>query len=137
MMVSTKGRYALRIMIDLAQHPNDGYISLKEISKRQNVSLKYLEAIISLLNKAGMVDSLRGKEGGYKLSKKPEEYNIGSILRAAEGSLAPVACVACADVVCDKADNCLTFPLWKKLDDIIDNYLESVSLRDVLEHKVE
>ena len=137
MMISTKGRYALRVMIDLAQHPNDGYISLKEIAKRQDVSLKYLEAIISLLNKAEMVDSLRGKEGGYKLSRKPEEYNIGAILKAAEGSLAPVACVDCKDVTCDRADHCLTLPMWRKLDDLIDGYLGSISLRDILDRKVE
>ncbi|MEA5039140.1 MAG: Rrf2 family transcriptional regulator [Clostridiaceae bacterium] len=136
MMISTKGRYALRVMIDLAQHGEDGYVSLKTISERQGVSLKYLEAIVSMLNKAGMVESLRGKDGGYQLARKPEEYSIGDILRLVEGSIAPVACVDHPEGGCTQTDHCLTFPLWQKLDRLIDDYLGSVTLRDLIERTV-
>lgn len=136
MIISSKGRYALRVMIDLAQHMDAGYVSLKTIADRQEVSLKYLEAIIATLNRAGMVESLRGKDGGYKLTRKPGEYSVGSILKLAEGSLAPVSCVDCDNTGCERADHCLTFPMWKKLDHVIDEYLESVTLGDLLDQTV-
>lgn len=137
MMISTKGRYALRVMIDLAQNGSDDYISLKAISDRQKISMKYLEAIVAILNKAGFLHSLRGKDGGYRLSKKPCEYTIGSILKLCEGSLAPVACLeGGCDTVCQSADGCITLPLWQKLDGIIDGYLESVTLEDILKGNV-
>jgi Rrf2 family protein len=132
MMISTKGRYALRIMLDLSRHLDDGYISLTKISERQEISVKYLEAIVAMLNKAGMVESLRGKEGGYKLTKKPEEYTVGSIIKLTEGSIAPVSCLESATNSCGRADHCLTLPLWIKLEGIIDEYLESVTLMDLL-----
>lgn len=137
MMISTKGRYALRVMIDLAGQNADEFISLKGISERQQISMKYLESIVSVLNKAGFLQSLRGKDGGYKLAKKPCEYTVGAILKLCEGSLAPVACLeGGCDTVCQSSDGCITLPLWQKLDFIIDGYLESVTLDDLLKGKV-
>ncbi|MDD4716148.1 MAG: RrF2 family transcriptional regulator [Oscillospiraceae bacterium] len=134
MMISTKGRYALNILLDLSQHADEGYISLKKISQRQKLPIKYLEAIVSVLNKSGMVESLRGKEGGYRLTKKPEDYTIGSIIKLAEGSIAPVSCLESEN--CAQACHCLTLPLWMKLEGLIDAYLESVTLKDLLEQKI-
>ena len=139
MMVSTKGRYALRIMIDLAQHGDGGYISLSDISKRQYVSLKYMEAIVSILNKAGFVESQRGKDGGYRLTRPPEQYTIGSILKLTEGSLAPISCSAFGSAApdsCEQAGSCITYPMWRHLDEIIDGYLEHVTLADLLSGNV-
>lgn len=135
MMVSTKGRYALRIMIDLAQNSGGSYISLSDISKRQYVSLKYMEAIVSILNKAGFVESQRGKDGGYRLTRPPEQYTIGSILKLTEGSLAPISCSAFGSAApdsCEQAGSCITYPMWRHLDEIIDDYLEHVTLADLL-----
>lgn len=137
MMISTRGRYALRVMLDLAQHRKEGYISLKEVALRQDISMKYLESIIAVLNRAGMVQSLRGKDGGYRLSRPDEEYTVGSILKLTEGSLAPVSCLDPSGAMpCDRTTTCLTFPLWKKLDCIIDDYLEGITLADILHHKI-
>lgn len=136
MMISTKGRYALRIMLDLAQHAGDGYISLSRIAERQEISVKYLEAIVSTLNKAGMVESLRGKEGGYRLTKRPEEYTVGSIIKLTEGSVAPVSCLEDGAGGCARAYQCLTLPMWVKLEGIVEQYLDSVSLTDLLEGKI-
>lgn len=134
MMVSTKGRYALRVMLDLAQQDRDAYISLKSISERQKISMKYMEAIVALLNRAGLLKSQRGKDGGYQLSRLPEEYPIGEILKLTEGTLAPVACLGegCSKE-CEIASNCLTRPMWQKLDGIIDEYLSGVTLADLLD----
>ena len=123
MMISTKGRYALRVMIDLAQHEDEGFQSLKSVAERQCISMKYLEMIVAILNRGGFVQSLRGKEGGYKLTKPAAEYTVGSVIRLAEGSLAPVACLDCTEDACERADHCLTLPMWKKLDDTINSYL--------------
>ena len=133
-MVSTKGRYALRIMIDLAQNRDGGYIPLSDISRRQFVSLKYMEAIVSILNKAGFVESQRGKDGGYRLTRAPESYTIGSILKLTEGSLAPISCAefGSAGGACEKAGSCLTLPMWQHLDEIVDGYLERITLLDLL-----
>ena len=117
MIISTKGRYALRIMLDLAAHPDDGYISLKTISTRQNISMKYLEAIVSMLTKADLLDSMRG-------------------IKLTEGSLAPVACLECGENTCERASDCLTLPLWENLEHLIEQYLGSVSLEDVMLGKV-
>jgi len=136
MMISTKGRYAIRLMLDLAQHMGDGFVSLKRISERQDISVKYLEAIVAMLNKAGMVESLRGKEGGYRLSRTPEEYTVGSIIRLTEGSIAPVVCLECGTARCERAADCLSLPVWVKLESVVNNYLDSITLRDVLESKV-
>ena len=132
MNVTSKGRYALRIMIDLAQHQDEGYISLKTISDRTELSMKYLEMIVGNLKKAELVESTRGKEGGYKLSKTPEEYSIGEILNCIEDNLAPVACIKAGSINCEKSAACLTVTMWKELDDITNAYLATVSLRDLL-----
>ncbi len=136
MIISTKGRYALRIMLDLAAHPDDGYISLKTISNRQNISMKYLEAIVAMLNKADLLDSMRGKDGGYKLNREPKDYNIAQIIKLTEGSLAPVACLDCGENTCERAGDCLTLPLWQNLEQLIDEYLSAVSLEDVMLGKI-
>jgi len=132
MNVTSKGRYALQIMIDLAQHADDGYISLKTISDRTELSMKYLEMIVGNLKKAELVDSTRGKEGGYKLNKAPADYNVGEILRCIEDNLAPVACIKEGSINCEKAGGCLTVPMWKELDDITNAYLATVTLEDLL-----
>lgn len=130
-MISTKGRYALRVMLDLAQQPAGEYISLKSISQRQAVSMKYMEAIVATLNKAGMVESLRGKKGGYRLTRSADKYTIGEILKLTEGSLAPVTCLECENP-CQRAESCITRPMWLELDKLIDDYLESKTLADLL-----
>lgn len=119
-------------MLDLAQHAEDGYISLKTIADRQAISMKYLEMIVANLKKAGLLDSSRGKEGGYKLLRAPEEYTAGEILRCIEDNLAPVSCIRAGSVNCEHAAACLTVPMWKELDDITNAYLDTVTLRDLL-----
>lgn len=136
MMVSTKGRYALRLMIDLAQHADEGAISLKAISERQSVSMKYLEAIAAMLNRGELIRSVRGKEGGYLLSRPANEISVAEVMSITEGSLAPVACNGLKDASCDRAGLCLTFPMWQKLDALIENYLSGVSIADLIERKV-
>lgn len=131
MKISTKGRYALRIMIDLAMNNNGKYISLKEISRRQEISNKYLEQIISLLNKAGYLETARGNMGGYKLSKAPKEYTVGDILRATEGDLAPIYCLT-EEGECNKQKGCKTYSFWKGLDDVINEYIDSKTLEDLI-----
>lgn len=132
MNVTSKGRYALRVMLDLAQHTEDGFISLKTIADRQAISMKYLEMIVANLKKAGLLDSSRGKEGGYKLQRPPEDYTAGEILRCIEDNLAPVSCIRAGSVNCEHAAACLTVPMWKELDDITNAYLDTVTLRDLL-----
>lgn len=132
MMVSTKGRYALMVLTDLAVNGRDGYVSLTDISRRQGISLKYLESIVSSLSKGGYLESHRGKTGGYRLALPPEECTVGGALKAAEGSLAPVPCLeSCADE-CRYSAKCLTLPVWRELDKRIDEYLESITIADVL-----
>ena len=132
MNVTSKGRYALRVMLDLARHPDEGYISLKTVAERQDISMKYLEAIVGALKKAGLVDSSRGKEGGYSLLRPPEEYSVGEILRSTEDKLAPVSCITAEGVACAQASACLTLPMWRELDELTNRYLDTVSLRDLL-----
>lgn len=132
MMISTRGRYALRVMIDLAEHIDEGYIPLQTIAKRQGISEKYLESIISVLSKAGLVDGLRGKGGGYRLNRPTADYSVGQILRLTEGSLAPVTCLESEENPCPRAGQCTTLPMWEKLDALINDYLDSVSLADLL-----
>ena len=131
MIVSTKGRYALRVLIDLAEQTSGEHIPLKEIAERQNISQKYIEAIMTLLSKNGYVDEVHGKGGGYKLNRKPEEYVVGDILRLTEGSLSPVACLEKGAAPCPRKDACRTLPLWSKLDELVENYLDSVILADL------
>ena len=130
MKISTKGRYALRVMIDLAVNDKGDYVSLKDISNRQEVSLKYLEQIMAMLNKAGYVKSTRGNNGGYRLAKSPEEYKVGDILRKTEGDLAPIACVNGEE--CGKRENCKTFKFWQGLDNVINAYVDSKTLADLI-----
>lgn len=130
MKISTKGRYALRVMIDLAVNDKGDYVSLKDISNRQEVSLKYLEQIVAMLNKAGYVKATRGNNGGYRLAKSPEEYKVGDILRKTEGDLAPIACVNGEE--CGKRENCKTFKFWQGLDNVINEYVDSKTLADLI-----
>ena len=132
MMVSTKGRYALTVMVDLAKNESGGYVSLADIAERENLSMKYLESIISILNKGGMLLSLRGKNGGYKLAREPKDYSINEILLLTEGTLAPVNCIMQDGVQCDKAATCSTLPLWAGLDKVIEGYLSDITLEDVI-----
>ena len=125
-MFSTKGMYALRAMADLASH--EGWVSLGDVSKRQNISRKYLEQVISLMHKAGYVQSQRGKGGGYVLTRPPEQYTVGEILRLTEGSLAPVACLDGDCKGCSRSDECPTLDVWKNLDKLINDYLDGVTL---------
>ena len=132
MMVSTRGRYALRVMIDLAEHSDGGFIAMKEVAQRQEISLKYLERILPLLVEAGLVEGLRGKGGGYRLTREPDEYPLGEILRKTEGDLAPVACLECGANPCSRTAECRTLPMWKELDAIINNYLDNKTLADLV-----
>lgn len=132
MMISTRGRYALRVIIDLAEHNSEGYTPLKDIAARQDISQKYAENIMTTLSKNGFVEAVHGKGGGYRLNRKPEEYRVGDILRLTEGSLAPVACLECGAEVCDKADECRTFPMWDKLNSLINDYLDQVTIGDLM-----
>mgnify|MGYP002538580639 CR=1 FL=1 len=131
MMVSTRGRYALRVMIDLAEHNNGKFIPLKDIAERQEISDKYLEQIISVLNKAKYVKSIRGAQGGCILTKRPEEYTVGMILRLTEGSLAPVSCLAQGAAPCRRMSSCRTYNMWKGLDDLIEDYFGKITLADL------
>ncbi len=130
--VTSKGRYALRIMVDLARRTDEGYVSLKTIADRTDSSMKYMEAIVGSLKKAELIDSTRGKEGGYKLARKPEEYSVGEILRCVEDNLAPVSCIKAGSVECDRAGECITVPMWMELDEIINAYLDGITLQDLL-----
>lgn len=133
MNITTKGRYALKIMADLGQQEEGIPVSLKVVSERQGISMKYLEAIAAVLTRAGFIASVRGKNGGYRLARKPAEYSVGEILRQTEGSLAPVSCLESG---CPNAAGCITLPLWEGLDRRIDDYLGSVTLEDVLKGTV-
>lgn len=134
MIVSTKGRYALRVMIDLAEQEKkvQERVPLKEIAERQGISQKYIEAIMTILSKNGFVDAVHGKGGGYKLNKAPQDYRIGDILRLTEGSLSPVACLEEGAPECPRKAGCRTLPLWTKLDELVEGYLDSVSLADLM-----
>ena len=137
MKVSTKGRYALRIMLDLAFHNSGELVPLKDIAKRQNITLKYMEQIISPLSKAGFVISLRGSNGGYKLARKPSEYTAGDILRVVEGPLAPTACLENGEYVyCPQADECPTLSFWQGLNKVINDYVDSVTLEDLMNRQL-
>ncbi len=129
MMITTKGRNALKIMIDLAQHLGEGYVSLSDIAERQKESLKYLESSAAQLSAAGFVLSARGKSGGYKLARKPEEYTAAEILLSGEGSLAPVSCLISG---CENSETCMTLPLFKELDEVIMSFLKSKTLKDLI-----
>ena len=133
MMITTRGRYALRVMIDLAENSDGSYLAMKEVAKRQGISLKYLERILPLLVDGGLVEGLRGKGGGYRLTREPEDYPVGEILRLTEGDLAPVPCLEKGARPCERAAGCKTLPLWKDLNDLVNGFLDSKTLADLME----
>lgn len=132
MKISTRGRYALRTMIDIAVNSEDGNVSIKDIAKRQNISLKYLEQIVGILSKCGFLKSARGPQGGYRLSKPPAQYTIGDILRATEGNVAPISCLEDEENMCVRSDGCETLWVWEGLYKVISDYIDSITLEDVL-----
>ena len=133
MKISTKGRYALRLMMDLAENNTGSPISLKDVAKRQDISDKYLEQIISILNKAGYVRSVRGAQGGYMLKMEPQNYTVGMILRQTEGSLAPVACIEDDEIVCDRQQQCVTSIVYKQINDAISGVVDNITLQDLVD----
>ena len=132
MMISTKGRYALRILSDLATLPEDEFASVKDIADSQGISLKYLEAITAILLKAEVVESRRGRSGGYRLTKKPSEYSLLALLKLTEGSISPTSCLDHEEVICGSDTHCLAYPLWQKISGIVEDYLASVTLEDLV-----
>lgn len=132
MMISTRGRYALRMMADLAAHENDGYVALKDIAARQQISKKYLEQIIPLLNRSGLLLTSRGFGGGYRLSRASKDYTVGEILRVTEGDLAPVACLEGQVNRCPRSAVCVTLPVWEGLQKVVNDYLDGITLRDLI-----
>lgn len=134
-MISTRGRYALRVMIDLAEHMDNGYIPMKEVAERQEISLKYLERIMPALSKSNLVEGVHGKGGGYRLSRRPEDYTAGEILRLVEGDLAPVACLECNAKPCGRRVDCKTISMWKKFYDITNEYFDNITIADLLCNK--
>lgn len=133
MMVSTRGRYALRVLLDLAEHKADGYIPMKTVAARQALSLKYLEQIMPLLTKGNFVEGLHGKGGGYRLKRDASEIRVGEVLRLTEGDLAPVACLKCGADVCERASYCKTLPMWKEFDTLVNNYFDGITLSALLQ----
>ena len=134
MIVSTKGRYALRVMVHFAQRGGEEYIPLKEIAEAEGISQKYLESIMSTLSKAGFVDAVHGKGGGYRLTREPEEYRIGDILRLTEGDLAPVSCVECGAEPCRQAGECRTYSMWGRFNTVINDFFDSITIADLMRH---
>lgn len=137
MKISTKGRYALRMMLDLAQHQNDGFVALKDVAARQGISKKYLEQIVPVLNKSDILRTNRGFQGGYRLSKSPDKYTVGEILRLTEGSLSPVACLDQDPIECERSGDCATLPVWQGLYRVINEYLDGITLQDILDAQKE
>ena len=134
-MISTRGRYALRMMLDLAANQADGYVALKDVAARQGISKKYLEQIIPVLNRAGLLQTARGVQGGYRLTRRPEEYTLGDVLRATEATLASVACLEVGAESCPRQGDCLTYPVWLGLDKVVNDYLDSITLQDILDRR--
>ena len=137
MMVSTRGRYALRVMIDLAEHRSDGNISMKSVAERQNISLKYLEKILPILVKEKMIEGVHGKGGGYRLTNEPESYRVGDILRLTEGDLAPVSCLESRAAPCPRASRCRTLPMWKEFDKVVNNFFDSYTIADLMQSSMD
>jgi Rrf2 family protein len=135
MKISTKGRYALRMMLDLAEHQGDGFIALKDIAERQDISKKYLEQIIPVLNHGGILLTNRGYQGGYRLARTPHQYTVGEILRLTEGSLSPVACLDQQPNQCARCGECATLPVWQGLEKIVNEYLDGITLQDILDQQ--
>lgn len=137
MKISTKGRYALRMLIDLAEHSSDGFVALKDIAQRQGISKKYLEQIVPILNKTDILKTNRGFQGGYMLAKAPDKYTVGEILRLTEGSLSPVACLDQDPIQCERSNECPTLPIWQGLNQVIRDYLDHITLQDILDQQRE
>lgn len=137
MKISTKGRYALRMLIELAMHQQEEFVSLKDISERQCISKKYLEQIVPMLNKSGILRTNRGNKGGYMLAKPASECTVGEVLRATEGSLAPVSCLDFEQNDCPRAEGCATLYVWQGLQKAVDDYLDSVTVQDIIDHAAE
>lgn len=137
MRISTKGRYAMRMLLDLAEHQGDGYVALKEIAARQGISKKYLEQIVPVLNRSDVLKTNRGYQGGYRLAKNPDQYTVGMILRLTEGSLAPVACAKQDPAECPRSTGCPMMPVWQGLGKVIDAYLDGITLQDILDRQRE
>ncbi len=133
MLISTKGRYAMRVMLDLAERDTTAFIPLKDLSEKQEISVKYMESIITALSKAGLVEGVRGKKGGYRLTRKPEDYTAGEIIRIADGPIAPVTCLSDPDYECDKEEACRMKPVYDRLYSVISGYLDSLTLKDILD----
>jgi len=133
MQISTKGRYALRFLVDLCQHQDEGSVSLKSIADRQDISKKYLEHVISMLNPTGMLQITRGYQGGYQLAKKPSEITVADVLRVTEGGLSPVPCLASDIKGCERTEDCMTIGVWSGLEKVITEYLEGITLQDILD----
>ncbi|MDR1873534.1 MAG: Rrf2 family transcriptional regulator [Synergistaceae bacterium] len=133
MKISTKGRYALRMLLDLAEHGNEGYVSLKDVAQRQGISKNYLEQIITLLKNTEMLKTTRGSQGGYKLAKPPRHYTVGDVLRLTEGNLAPVACLVDEINQCERSSFCITLDIWRGLERVINDYLDGITLQDILD----
>ena len=131
-MISTRGRYALRVLIDLAENQNGEYIPLKEVAARQGISLNYVERIMSVLTKAKLVEGLHGKGGGYQLTKAPNQYKVGDILRITDGDLVPVACIGCDAKKCDRKSQCRTFSMWDRFYDMTNEYFDGITLADLM-----
>ena len=131
-MISTRGRYALRVIVDLAEHRNGGYIPMKDVAARQEISLKYIEKIMPLLTKEKLVEGVHGKGGGYRLTREPEDYTVGEILRLTEGDLAPVACVEKSAAPCERVCACRTYSMWKKYYDMTNEYFDSITVADLM-----
>lgn len=136
MMISTRGRYALRVLLDLAEHYSGGYIPMKDVAKRQELSLKYIEKIMPVLTKNKLVEGVHGKGGGYRLVKEPKEYRVGDILRLAEGDLAPVACLECGAKPCERADKCPTLPMWTEFHKMVNDYFDGITLADLMQNPI-
>ena len=132
MMISTKGRYALRFLVDIAEHQGEGYVPLRDVAERQDISEKYLEIVVKELVKGGLLTALRGKGGGYRLSRPPEAYHVRDIIQRMEGSLAPVACLGPQREACPRQEVCRTLPLWLGLDQVISDYLSQFTLQDLM-----
>jgi Rrf2 family protein len=135
--ISTKGRYALRMLIDLAMHQNDGYVALKDIAARQGISKKYLEQIVPILNRSDILQANRGFQGGYRLTKSPDKYTVGEILRLTEGSLSPVSCLEHETTDCSQCNEYITLPVWRGLSKVINEYLDSITLQDLIDQQQE
>ena len=132
MMISTRGRYALRVLLDLAENQTEGYIPMKTVAERENLSLKYIERIMPVLSKNKYVEGVHGKGGGYRLARAPKDYRIGEILRLAEGDLAPVKCLGCKAEPCDRADRCKTLPMWREFHAMVNDYFDNITLADLM-----